>query len=44
MRNEELKLEIAKKLSYLGDHISKLGEMFNDIAQRYGQRLDGQNN
>ena len=44
MGDDELKLEIAKKLSSLGDHISKLGEMFNDIVQRYGQRLDGQNN
>jgi len=44
MRDDELKLEIAKKLSSLGDHIAKLGEMFNTILHRYSQRLDGQNN
>ena len=44
MRDGELKLEIAKKLSSLGEHISKLGDMFNDILHRYSQRLDSSEN
>ena len=40
MPESELALEIAKKLSMLGEHLDELGEMFNTIMGRYSDRLE----
>ena len=44
MGASELGLEIAKKLSMLGEHHENLGKMFASISDRYNRRLEGEDN
>lgn len=39
MSKSELTLEVAKKLSSLGGHIEKMGEMIVQIVERYRERM-----
>ena len=43
MSKEDLTLHVAEKLNTLGEHISKLGEMFYNVAGRYHRRLNQDN-
>ena len=44
MGASELGVEIARKLSMLGDHLENLGKMFGTISDRYNRRLEGEDN
>lgn len=41
MSHSELSLEIAKKLASLGEYIESLGEMFQNVVNRFGRRMGG---
>ena len=43
MGEDELALEIAKKLSILGNYLQDLGDMFQTIIDRYSSRFEGGN-
>ena len=39
MSDTELSLEVATKLAGIGEYLEDLGEMFNTMMGRYGDRL-----
>lgn len=39
MSDSELSVEVARKLAGLGEYLEELGEMFNTMMGRYGDRL-----
>ena len=41
MSDTELSLEVATKLAGIGEYLEDLGEMFNTMMGRYGDRLQG---
>jgi len=41
MSETELSLEVATKLAGIGEYLEDLGEMFNTMMGRYGDRLQG---